>query len=515
MLIAMKSLVLLCWFVCLVGWSFNLVPNVHAEMVTVTPSADTTLHEKSPDFNVGGHFDFSAGTVASGQRTRALVKFDLTGKVPANATILSARLVLRFTREPSSGGADGILEVRRVLRTWTEGNKPGPSGQPATSGETTWSFNMHPGLPWAEKGGGFGSDFSSTTSASVPIIGRGTLEILSTRALLADVQAWLADPTANFGWVLAVRDESVRETARRIASREDPANAPKLILEYTLGPAELRFAPATTSATHLLLAWTGGTPPFQVQHRPSLEAGTWMDLGKPTTNRNVEIPRASAPGYYRLQLATTTQNPDNPPPPPPADPNETVEYELSFQSDWTPSTHPQSYPLGAHWSPLIGGTHNEEVVFWEAGGLASRGIEDMAEVGSVVNLRQEINAVIAVGKAFQTFTRPGSIPPSGTVSVTFTVHRKFPRVTAVTMIAPSPDWFTGVHGVLLRENDQWVDKKTVVLNLYDAGTDSGANYNSLDADTQPRSTIRQILGFPALVGGNVVPFGSFTFTRKR
>jgi hypothetical protein len=82
------------------------------------------------------------------------------------------------------------------------------------------------------------------------------------------------------------------------------------------------------------------------------------------------------------------------------------------------------------------------------------------------------------------------------------------------MIAPSPDWFTGVHGLSLVENGRWLDQKTVVLDLYDAGTDSGVTYNSLDVDTQPRELIRKITGFPALVNGMLVPFAAYTFTRK-
>ena len=42
----------------------------------------------------------------------------------------------------------------------------------------------------------------------------------------------------------------------------------------------------------------------------------------------------------------------------------------------------------------------------------------------------------------------------------------------------------------------------------------GATYSSLDADTQPREVIRKITGFPALVNGQLVPFGTFTFTRR-
>ena len=95
----------------------------------------------------------------------------------------------------------------------------------------------------------------------------------------------------------------------------------------------------------------------------------------------------------------------------------------------------------------------------------------------------------------------------------FTIHRDFPLVTLVTMIAPSPDWFTGVHSLSLLENGQWQTTKEIILNLYDAGTDSGASYSSMDADTQPKEKIRQIDGFSARVNGQLVPFAKMTFKR--
>jgi len=83
------------------------------------------------------------------------------------------------------------------------------------------------------------------------------------------------------------------------------------------------------------------------------------------------------------------------------------------------------------------------------------------------------------------------------------------------MIAPSPDWFVGVSGLSLIENGKWVDNKVVTLFLYDAGTDSGPSYASPDQPTSPRQPITKFTTFPALVNGTVVPFGAFTFSRKR
>lgn len=65
----------------------------------------------------------------------------------------------------------------------------------------------------------------------------------------------------------------------------------------------------------------------------------------------------------------------------------------------------------------------------------------------------------------------------------------------------------------LIEEGQWVTNKVVTLFGYDAGTDSGANYAAPDQVTVPRGVSTRFKGFPALVNGLIVPFGTFTFTR--
>ncbi len=473
----------------------------HAETVVLTPVADTTLHQKFPDHNIGGHFDVSAGGVGSGERTRALIRFELTGKIPSSATITSATLTVHVTRQPSSGGANSTFELRRVMRSWNEGNKASSSGEDATTGETTWNNRVFPDMNWSAPGGDLGTDFASEVSASAEISGRASYTFASTPSLITDAQSWIQDPEKNFGWVLMSRAETTPETARRFASREDPANGPTLTLEYAQGSSELRITSFSIEGDTARASWQSGTPPYQLQKRAALIEGAWENVGSPTSETTIQFPLAGTTGFFRLSQVA-------------GDMPKTAQYEVVFKSDWSPVTHPDNFPLGAHWSPLIGGTHNANVSFWMEGVQATQGIEDVAELGNVVALRNEVNAAIASGYAKGVLSRPGSSPPNGTASINFTVDRDFPLVTLITMIAPSPDWFTGVHGLSLIENGQWVDQKTVVLDLYDAGTDSGITYNSLDADTQPRELIRKITGFPALVNGVLVPFGTFMFTRK-
>ena len=75
-----------------------------------------------------------------------------------------------------------------------------------------------------------------------------------------------------------------------------------------------------------------------------------------------------------------------------ADP--TADYTVSFEAIWSFENHPTNFPPNPHFSPLIGATHDGSVVFWTPAGIASDGIESMAETGQTGLLTSEINAVL-------------------------------------------------------------------------------------------------------------------------
>ncbi len=185
-----------------------------------------------------------------------------------------------------------------------------------------------------------------------------------------------------------------------------------------------------------------------------------------------------------------------------------VEYEVTFDAVWSSATHPESFPPSPHFSGLIGGTHNQEVSFWELGGIATPGIESMAETGGKSSLRNEVNSAISAGYAAAVISGGGISRSPGSVSTTFDIDRTHSLVTLVSMIAPSPDWFVGVSGLELYNGRHWEAEIMVPLDPYDAGTDSGANYTSANADTNPQEPIAVIGGFPFTGTG---PLGTFTF----
>ena len=57
-------------------------------------------------------------------------------------------------------------------------------------------------------------------------------------------------------------------------------------------------------------------------------------------------------------------------------------YRLTFNATWSAQTHPNEFPSSAHFSGLIGMTHNGNAMLFTSGEVASDGIKKMAETGN-------------------------------------------------------------------------------------------------------------------------------------
>jgi hypothetical protein len=197
--------------------------------------------------------------------------------------------------------------------------------------------------------------------------------------------------------------------------------------------------------------------------------------------------------------------------------NTTVEtnasYNVIFSATWSKETHPDDFPSNPHFSGLIGAVHNDSVKFWEVDEKASAGIKNMAETGNKNPLTMIIEDEISEKTTFKILSGGGINPSPGSVDLEFEVNKDYTLVSLVSMLAPSPDWFVGVESLNLFEEEAFVDEKIITLYAYDAGTDSGTNYTSLDEMTFPPQDIFKIEELPFLYENEVVPVGTFTFTK--
>ena len=176
---------------------------------------------------------------------RGLLAFDLTA-IPANATITDVSLSMFLSM--AQGGAE-VVSLSKVLQDWGEGNSnagdPGGGGSQAELGDATWLHTFYNLGFWANPGG----DFSPTISASTTVEALNTTYTWSGSGLVADVQAWVSNPAANFGWVVR-GNETDTGSAQRFNSGENSSNPPQLTVTYQfLAPTPTATPTSTPSGT--------------------------------------------------------------------------------------------------------------------------------------------------------------------------------------------------------------------------------------------------------------------------
>ena len=240
-----------------------------ADQVPIPAMKDNTLYEDPNGLisNGAGQHMFAgsaSGSTATIKR-RALVAFGVAAHVPSGSTIQSVTLTLHMSRVPM-GAQPEMVALHRVLSDWGEGTSNAPLeeglGAPATPNDATWIHTFYDNRFWTLAAG----DFVAAHSAAELVDPLGFYEFASTPETVADVRAWLDDPTQDFGWIL-IGNEAALRTVKRFDTREHPESArrPLLTVEFIPPPAcpgDLNGDGFTDLADlGILLADFGCTPP--------------------------------------------------------------------------------------------------------------------------------------------------------------------------------------------------------------------------------------------------------------
>src|SRR5467141_1538760 len=150
-------------------------------------------------------------------------------------------------------------------------------------------------------------------------------------------------------------------------------------------------------------------------------------------------------------------------PPPAAVPTAPAEYTVIIKSTWTKATHPFEYPSGAHFSGMIGASHNAKYSIFAVGRRPTPGLERLSEEGKHSPLDTEIRAAIDQGNALMLFESGGLKNRRDSMVATVRVDPAHPLVSVVNVVSPNPDWLTGVASVNLADGGTWVARRTLTL----------------------------------------------------
>ena len=179
------------------------------------------------------------------------------------------------------------------------------------------------------------------------------------------------------------------------------------------------------------------------------------------------------------------------PEPPPVDPVPEIKsqtYRVTFTNNWNRRDH-LAAPRNAHFSPIVAVTHDASFDLLPMGGLTSKDLELVAELGDTSDINPTLEMAVQQKKASE-FLNTVNMFIRDTQSQTFdiTVTENHPYISFVTMIAPSPDWVVGLSALkLYSESQGFYPGLTSPYPLYaiDAGTESGDQGGNFSINNQP------------------------------
>lgn len=192
-----------------------------------------------------------------------------------------------------------------------------------------------------------------------------------------------------------------------------------------------------------------------------------------------------------------------------------AQYNVEFTGKW--KTPEFGVPASVHFTTILGMVHNKDTYQWKEGVLASWGVERIAESGNTGPMVAEIDSIIGRGKAIS-YVVINAPAPTGSNQTNIYCNSNYSYISFETMLAPTPDWFTGISSFNLYENNRWVTDTTVNLYSYDAGTETGDVFGYNNPETVPKGTVHILtpVTASALANGNSTlgPIATVRFIKR-
>lgn len=187
-------------------------------------TSDAWINQWSAASNYG---NFGAVTLRTSGVATGLLRFDLTGVLPANVEIQAANLKLTT----DGTGPEMAVNLYRLLRPWDE---------------ATATYNQAAaGQPWGAAGGQPGQDWESSPIATLNL---NAADGVYTANVLATVQGWVQNPAGNHGLVLIAATASYN-AARNLRSSEHSLANTRPALEIIYRPIPPTATPTPTPTT--------------------------------------------------------------------------------------------------------------------------------------------------------------------------------------------------------------------------------------------------------------------------
>mmetsp|Transcript_3387 Transcript_3387/g.7089 ORF Transcript_3387/g.7089 Transcript_3387/m.7089 type:complete len:401 (-) Transcript_3387:22-1224(-) len=178
-------------------------------------------------------------------------------------------------------------------------------------------------------------------------------------------------------------------------------------------------------------------------------------------------------------------------------PNST-HYFCIMRGLWNPFNHPKKYPNLARMSNPIMYSSTKQYMPWLINRATTWGVEKIAETGFTDTFKIETKAAgdmindIQEGRGF--FIDQEDPEKNYAYMPGIKVTPDFPFLSGLAGMSPTPDWFTGFYLLdVIDEYDRTFWNRMIIHTYpWDAGTDDGDTYMSVDQDLDPPKAIQRI-----------------------
>lgn len=187
----------------------------------------------------------------------------------------------------------------------------------------------------------------------------------------------------------------------------------------------------------------------------------------------------------------------------PCQPDKLTVYKVILHTFWSREKFPKHYPdwrPPAQWSKVFGRSHDKSFTLFRLGQRSSSGVKAFAETGRSDILEEQSQGE---GGIYDEFNAPPISTGVGRTEAEFFVDGNHSRVSLMSRIVPSPDWFIGIDAFDLCVNGNWLDSITIEVDPIDAGTDNGFTFTAPNWPTEPQGVAYRITAhYPAHPAGS-------------
>lgn len=182
-----------------------------------------------------------------------------------------------------------------------------------------------------------------------------------------------------------------------------------------------------------------------------------------------------------------------------ADNSEKATYRVTITSNWNEADH-LGLPQNAHFSPIVAVAHNSGFNLLPVGGLATPGLELVAELGRTSSIEGEIDQAKTAGTILNSvITSNQFVLRQEVQTFEIEVSKDHPYISFAAMIAPSPDWMIGLQTLRMYNPSTGFTEGIEARGLYamDAGTergDFGGNFSINNDANQTHGAISFLSG---------------------